>query len=238
MSYYNFIVTRDRRFIFAYNPKVACTNWKCVFRYYDGARADYLAPDIAHDRERSGLDFLSQLNEPDVYLRDKTIKKFSFVRNPYSRILSAYANKIEPYVNKTRSEIDDNPYFYEVFGIIEQHYGRKITSVQQGFVAFLNWILNVNDFHSTNEHWLPQSKLLDIDNVSYDFIGRLEHVKEDSAHIIKQLELDIPFPKQKDVKFAPTNATERLSSFMTKEAVSLINEIYKEDFQNFDYLMD
>ncbi|MFT4851511.1 MAG: hypothetical protein ACI83B_004077 [Sediminicola sp.] len=42
-------------FIFVYNPKVACTNWKCILRYINGHKEDYLSARIAHNKELSGL---------------------------------------------------------------------------------------------------------------------------------------------------------------------------------------
>lgn len=235
MKYKNFIITKDKKFIFSYNPKVACTNWKCVLRYYEGFTESYLDAKVAHDRERSGLEFLSNLENSQDYLTDEGIKKFSFVRDPYSRIVSAYANKIEPLISGQRSSKQDNPYFYDIFKTIQGFKGKEITDPIIGFVYFLEWLIEVDDFHTNNEHWLPQSKLLDIENVQYDYVGRLENIDDDASVILKELGLDISFPSQKDVRFAPTNASSRLKTFLTKESVELINAIYSADFVNFKY---
>jgi hypothetical protein len=54
-EFFNFIYMEKQSFIFVYNPKVACTNWKCILRYINGHKEDYLSARIAHNKELSGL---------------------------------------------------------------------------------------------------------------------------------------------------------------------------------------
>ena len=95
-NFENFIWVKSRSLVFVYVPKVACTNWKCVMRYLEGYE-DYLDSRKAHDRKLGGLTYLSQCEDRDRILADTNIPKFSFVRNPYTRILSAYLNKVRPF---------------------------------------------------------------------------------------------------------------------------------------------
>jgi hypothetical protein len=90
------IHSKKANVIFGYVPKVACTNWKCILRYLDG-HADYLDAQIAHDRKRSGLAYLSELPNGLDMLHDDSIPKLTCVRNPYTRVLSAYLNKVKPF---------------------------------------------------------------------------------------------------------------------------------------------
>jgi hypothetical protein len=88
-KYFNFIWQERFAYIFAYVPKVACTNWKCVLRHQIGA-SDYLNPRLAHDREQSGLTFLSEEPRAHELLADPLLAKYAIVREPFSRALSAY----------------------------------------------------------------------------------------------------------------------------------------------------
>src|SRR5918911_536886 len=84
----NFIVLKDRAFVFAYVPKVACTNWKSIMRYVNGAQ-DYLDAQKAHDRKAAGLVYLNTLppHESESLLRSPDVARYTFIRNPYTRTL-------------------------------------------------------------------------------------------------------------------------------------------------------
>lgn len=49
MNYKNFIYDEARGFVFAYVPKVACTNWKSLLRFMAGEK-DWLDNRRAHDK--------------------------------------------------------------------------------------------------------------------------------------------------------------------------------------------
>lgn len=234
-EFYNFIYYEKNNIVFSYNPKVACTNWKCVFRYLNGNLNDYLRADLAHDRSASGLIFLSELDNFQEVLCDKSVKFYSFVRNPFTRALSAYLNKIEPYFTNQRTQFEGNPYFYQVSNLIIEYVGGRPTNSNEGFLFFLNWLKEANDFHTLNEHWIPQYKLLRTESVDYEFIGRLENVHADSRVILDSVGFRGEFPSQLDVKFAPTNARKRIDDYYSKEKADLVRSIYQKDFERFSY---
>ena len=92
-EYSNFIFLEPEGFIFSYVAKVACTNWKCLLRQKLGY-ADWLDPHLAHDRSRSGLPYLNTHADPLSIIESPEIKKYTMVRNPYSRVLSAFLNRL------------------------------------------------------------------------------------------------------------------------------------------------
>ncbi|MFT4851069.1 MAG: hypothetical protein ACI83B_003633 [Sediminicola sp.] len=234
-DYFNFIYMEKQNFIFAYNPKVACTNWKSIMRYLNGGD-DYLSAALAHDRTRSGLTFLSEIGEPLKYLQDPKVPKYAFVRNPYSRVLSAYLNKIEPYVLGSRGAGDDNTYFYKVFCEIDNYRLENLIEIQKvNFYCFLSWLANVENFHTANEHWRPQVELLRVKDVDFDFVGKLENIIQDAPELLNKMGCDITFPSQKDVRFAPTKANEKLDNYYKKQERQLVEMIYQEDFVFFSY---
>ena len=107
----NFVYLEKQGVVFGYVPKVACTNWKIALRRLQGF-ANYQDVEIAHDRERSGLRFLDPLDSKDIkILESPRIKKIAFVRNPYSRVLSAYLNKIDRFNKGSESPTEGNYWF-------------------------------------------------------------------------------------------------------------------------------
>ncbi|WP_285164740.1 sulfotransferase family protein [Shewanella goraebulensis] len=234
-DFFNFIYMEKQSFIFAYNPKVACTNWKCIMRYLNGAE-DYLKPALAHNRVESGLSFVSDQANPIGLIDDNSIPKYAFVRNPYTRILSAYLNKIEPYAEGVRGLNDDNSYFYKVFTEVDEYRCKELPLESKvNFYCFLSWLTNVNDVHTRNEHWLPQVELLKVDRVDYTFIGKLENLVKDAPTLLQNIGCDIDFPSQKKVSFAPTNATSKIEKYYTEQEFKLVSALYLPDFKSFGY---
>jgi hypothetical protein len=227
-KYENFIFFEKKKFIFSYIPKVACTNWKCIFRYMNGSN-DYLNCDLAHSLN-SGLIFLSDLDNSNELLLNSEIKKYSCVRNPYSRLLSAYLNKINPFVLKEKDEKD---YYYNIFNQIsiykQQNYNQKEFV---DFECFVNWLF---DLRTYDPHWESQTKLIHFDTVKYDFIARLENLQDDADFIFKKINCDISFPTQDQIKFQANNSDAKLLNFYTRDLKEKVDILYSEDFSNFFY---
>ena len=74
--YKNFIYMEDRGFLFAYVPKVACTNWKSLLRYMSG-KEDWLDNKLAHDKALGGLRYLDLNGEDAEILLDPSIRKYA-----------------------------------------------------------------------------------------------------------------------------------------------------------------
>lgn len=232
----NFIYIKKLNVVFVYVPKVACTNWKCILRYLS-EQNDYLNPALAHDRKRSGLTYVSDLPEKEDILNSSNAKKYSFVRNPYSRALSAYRNKIEPFDIGSRSMIDQD-FWSKTYQEIRAEVKEMFDSDYVDFLHFLKWLKCSDHFMVNNEHWLPQSDILGEDRVKYDFIGRMENMPMDSDYLLNLLACDLKFPSQADVSFPGTNSSNQLDEYYSYEAKQLVNELYERDFINFNYKMD
>jgi hypothetical protein len=225
----------QKAFVFVYVPKVACTNWKALLRHLSGF-SDYLDCDLAHDKRRNGLVYLSDVAEAeaDALLRDRAIAKYSFVRNPYTRVLSAYLNKLEPL---TRGDGDWlSPLYKSVYGAIAEY--RKNAGhddIAVSFGAFLDWLAHSGHPYVEDAHWLPQSRILSPDTVAYDFIGRFENLKTDAATLMDRMGCTVPFPTQEALDFPGTNSARRLTAFYTGDEAALVQQIYATDFNSLDY---
>ncbi|MDD7985952.1 sulfotransferase family protein [Lentisphaera marina] len=133
---------------------------------------------------------------------------FSFVRDPYARIISCYKNKV-------KNKPDDDDYF--------GYCGIKSTD---DFETFLNKVVDIPD-HEADRHFRSQSWFLcDQDKPTPDFIGKLENLNNDWSILQDRFSLpDIPH-------FNPTGKQAfELSSEMKK----LIYKRYEKDFENFSY---
>lgn len=232
MNIKNSIYLKDKNIIFVYIPKVACTNWKAIFRYMQNSN-DYLNPELAHNNKESGLVYLNQLKEFKEILKTSSLKKYTFIRNPFSRILSAFLDKFSSkqrvdYYHKIKKEILK----YKEINKIEED-NNDIT-----FFSFLFWLKNSNSIFTEDEHWIPQTKIIGKDLSEYNFIGHFENLKNDSQIILKKLNCDIPFPTQEDIKFKPTNATDKIKKYYSQKEIDLVLELFKDDFETLNYSKD
>lgn len=233
----NFIYNEDSEIIFAYVPKVACTNWKSLLRYMAG-HEDWLDSKLVHDKVAGGLRYLD-LNGADADLLScPEIRKYAVVRDPYSRVLSAYLNKVESRLApKSEALVEDH--FHTVVRDIDAFRHKKLGAKQfprTDFEVFLRWLQDGNSAYTKDEHWTSQSVLLHQPGVSFHFIGRFENLAVDAARILKEIGCDRKFPSQKDVGFAATDAQSKLDQYYNATTRQLVNDIYIEDFENFGYV--
>lgn len=89
------IVSERRKLLYCPIPKAANSNWKYLLRRLEGY-GDYANLSKLHTPALSGLRYLSDYSagEAAALLGDPTYTKFVFVRDPYTRLLSAYMDKI------------------------------------------------------------------------------------------------------------------------------------------------
>lgn len=245
MDYQTFIYDEQRRFIFVYVPKVACTNWKSIMRYLAG-HADYLNSARAHDKASGDLRYLD-LDGPDMDIaRDPDVAKYAFVRDPYSRTLSGYLNKVENRLKPRPDQANkpDNPARVHFGKVVEAIDGFRRDRLDPGehpevtFEVFLRWLRDGDGkgkWLRNDEHWQAQSVLLRYPEVSYDFLGRFEYMNEEAPVLLQKMGCDIGFPSQKDVKFPPTNARTKVDRYYNPACFALVNQLFAVDFENFGY---
>jgi Sulfotransferase family len=232
----NYIFVEPNNFIFAFVPKVACTNWKSVLRYLMGHK-DYLDNQLAHDRKRGGLRYLD-LDGPDLaILQDAGIRKFTFVRDPYTRALSGYLNKVEKRLAMVNAP-ENGDHFLKVTKEIDRFRQEKLDMARYpatNFEVFLLFLLQSGSYLRNDEHWQTQTALLGWPHVAFDFIGRFERLEDDARTLLGLMGCDIPFPTHAEVRFPATGATDKLATYLTSDCAGLIEEIYAEDFKNLNY---
>ncbi len=149
----------------------------------------------------------ARLNRHEVD-RLPSLFKFTVVRNPYTRTLSAYLDKIE------RRAIRDGK--------------------ESSFAGFLRQAKQHPRFLYSNAHWAPQSSLMLIPINEFDLIGKVESLDSDLALIKHRLRPDMEQPVT-SVTLNATGAGEKLRSYYNDELISLIQELYRDDFTTFGY---
>ncbi|EAK9890022.1 sulfotransferase family protein, partial [Campylobacter lari] len=141
---------------------------------------------------------------------------FGFVRNPYDRVVSAY-HYLRSGGGNLADEIwaKENIYKYnsfEEFVLNLQNNGERI--------KILNWI-----------HFVPQYKFLcnEQKKILVNFVGKFENLSKDFAKILQIL--------NRNDKLVHINKSRHFnySNYYNKVTYKIIRDIYKDDFEIFDY---
>ena len=220
-------------YLYVDTPKVACSTIKhtleCAERggqslpsdTDDGAPGRYGYSNMLlgiHDRQKSRL---MHPRDPDQLprLRESGCFVFCFVRNPYTRVLSAYLDKIA-------KSAERRALFREVLG--------KPGDELMSFLEFLELVERQLP-EAMDPHWRPQHVHLHGGRLTYDYIGSLEQFQQDFVRVLASVSPAL-------MKYAVTVDEHRTNAsalvrfyYADTRAVELVARIYKQDFEMFGY---
>lgn len=220
MTEYICHVSRRVPSIYIETPKVACTTIKRVLQAAElgpGRQGDL--PAKVHDRSTSPLGspgqdpqaFLEALLDPDVFT-------FTFVRNPFSRILSCWLDKMVTNGSERRRMAPG-------LGLNPEE--------APSLLGFLEAIA-AQPAEKRDVHWTTQTHLISPQRIRYTYIGRFENFRPDFARICTHLGIEA-FMGDLPRTWHATDANTKVQSHIGDAEAALIRTIYEADFRNFGY---
>ena len=148
--------------------------------------------------------------------------RFSVVRNPFARLLSAYLDKIGGQKEKSKQNL-----FRHLNAV------PNFDPLSLSFEAFVDIVVATRDSH-LNKHWLPQINCLAPDYISCNYIGHFENMDA----ILDRLR--VHFPNNADSIQNMNNAVHKTNSnALTQEYYQnerIVKKVYNRFRADFDLL--
>ena len=146
--------------------------------------------------------------------KNGNVYKFTFVRNPFERLVSNYVNKIN-------NLAPDN--YYK-----QKNYCMGILNDVTTFEEFVKIIIKIPDKWADRHFKSQYSYIYNGNEILTDYIGKVENLSNDYSYLQKKYNLKILKHKNKSGK-------ENWKTFYTEETAKLVYEYYKKDIVTFGY---
>lgn len=234
---FNTYVSHRFHLVYVSVAKAACTSMKHVLAFLQDER-DVLREGqesweverdlIVHERhlwrKTPSLADLAPDDQRRV-LDSEDYFRFSLVRNPFTRIFSAWQSKILLQEPSQLQSYRGTPLLV-----------REVTSPQdifKSFERFLEYIRESEWPDIRNDHWAPQTKLLFRDRISFTRIGKVEEMPSAlaalAAHIARFGGELPPMSKRNEslISWDP--------ALVSSRSIDLIRQMYRDDFECFGY---
>jgi hypothetical protein len=209
------VASRNLPYIYVNNPKCGCSTVRRTLWAAEHALGLVGAPGHPHELQAQ-LPFDSGTQCWD---RDEPQFVFTFVRNPYARVLSAYLDKAVGFR-------DPNVWvhFAARHGLGQDD--------EPSFGEFLN-LIAAESPERMDPHWRPQTYATGIGVVPYDFVGALETFEEDLRFVIRRV-----FGHQMPIDAFmghKTGAAQQIAKYYGRAEKALVQRIYEIDFAELGY---
>lgn len=169
------VVTADGKLALVKNSKAGSTTAaQILFAYQNGTIFD----GRVHSQDSGLIQGGNHIARVRAALDDSRCFKFSFVRQPERRIVSAFADFVVKKSNPTAFRLSK---YFKGFGIEDGN------DSPQNFSRFLDYVeegMRQSDLYS-DRHFRPQVLNLGIGEVRYNRIGKLESFAADMEEILK-----------------------------------------------------
>ena len=213
--------------------KAASTRIRTILAAIGGRYSRRLKPGpVRKFREPQGLRSMTVRSFYHLATSPKTFR-FSFVRNPYARLLSSWANKFEgkPLVPGLPGSPEVNDYLAR-----RQQIDPALPAGADRTLSFEQFVIfAAASAHSRHDpHILAQDDLLSVPGIALDFIGRMESFNADFGRVLDRLGASEEIRRDALVPVNPSQHR-HWSDYYTPTLADRIYRAYERDFDRFGY---
>lgn len=219
-------VSLKHKYVYVETPKVGCSTIKNTLQRMELDRPEMAWDDLdlLHSRHCSPLLRPDQIWGLDNLLNDNRYFTFCFVRNPYSRLLSCYLDKI----------VNNKPAKRRILKTMGEDPERLDRSVS--FPEFVEAVC-AQSFAEMDPHYRSQFFHTMQDEISYDFIGRFEKFEAECMVAFARIRSDYAKYYRPELDHS-TNASDRLLHFYDEGTGNKVYDKFRIDFDHFRYAKD
>ncbi|MEO8210029.1 MAG: sulfotransferase family 2 domain-containing protein [bacterium] len=218
INYSRYFIIDKFRFVYVEIPKVACTSFKF-----------WMTQLLEMDFDISNWEKIHEVDFPmvkGIELKEKYIDyfKFSFVRNPWERILSCWLSKIKT------PDYDDGKNWRKGVENNFWRYGDMFRS-EMSFEDFINSVTQIPD-HDADAHFRSQYTFIydEDENPIVDFIGRFENIDSDFKKVCEIINCNnTVFPHLHNQKH------DHYRKYYNYNTVKSVTKRYEEDIDIFKF---
>src|SRR5262249_4034500 len=233
---HNSYLSPTYKYLYIDTPKAACTTLKRLIAGVENLSdvdfAESLALDsklamLVHDRSHFRLPSLSNVPSElaEESLSSDQYFRFCFVRNPYSRLFSAWQSKI----------LLREPFFLVNFKNMPSEFSRaeSWSAIRESFGRFVAYIRKSEYPDFLDAHWQPQHELIFLSKIKYSLIGRTESLTQDVQQFLTHLKSHCVPANRLILQDSNVGALRDWQWFYNAKTAELVQSMYAEDFRLF-----
>lgn len=208
-----YLVVRDKKLIYIVNSKAACSSIKRAL--IESVASKEISVNNYSDIHKCARQLGYQSNH--LNKEERSWYKFTFVRDPFKRLVSLYVNKFED-----REKLLNIGFFqYQKYlgGILHQN---------MSFEDFVKFISKIPDKFA-ERHFVSQSFLLTSEREKINYIGKVENIEEDYKLICEE------FGLKNNLRKSNRSPEYDYRDYYTLEILNLVYNRYKRDIVDFGY---
>ena len=230
MSGTRYIVSERYRYVYLAVPKVASTSiLNSLLPFFD---FDLSAESLENLRKGTPVRGVHEYFNRSPYIINRAAFlagidveydryfKFTFVRNPWDRLLSCYMSKV------VRSGA----------GMPMGTYGNVTLSRNMSFQEFAEAVCRISD-EAANAHFRSQHSFVcgagSRKDILADYVGRFENLEEDFEVVTKKIGIDAQLPHAANT--ASIRGSRSYRDFYDERLAEMVGERYREDIDLFGY---
>ena len=215
-------VSNRRKYCYFRIPKCANSTVLKSLTYYD-PDLETIEEDLLGSQKASQFEKLLSAEALSLSTFQRRYYCFTFVRNPYTRLLSAYLDKMAARPDQSAK------------------YRRMAAEAAladpadeaSAFERFVGWLETGGLWQ--NPHWAPQVAILPVRVSRLDFVGRVENLDRDLATVIDAIFGSGTFVAPQTREYHRRGAGSKVRAYYADALAERVYRLYKEDFEAFGY---
>lgn len=234
------IVDEKNRLVYVATPKAACTTIKRILLHLSSLELPYAHSNnessmimSVHDRTINPMETLGTVDKEllEAVMVSTDYCRFSIVRNPYSRLVSVWSDKVRLH----------EPDFYLLWNEINQFHSKQSGNDDVNcptFEEFVMWVVGTQDLSTCNVHWRSMFSLLRPDLIDYTYVLNTETLVQGFQTVLKHAAISQDSGQLLNDFKANESLPINWKKLYSSGLADVVYKAYQKDFETFGYDKD